>query len=116
MPQVNVQVPVLMSPAQKRRLARKAKAANLTMGELLRQGGERFSPAEDEAALDQFAKQVTRATQLMRGESQTPLSICEWLRPAHFEAVDPLQEWPESLTARGDGSRPTANAFGLSAG
>ncbi|MGE3977666.1 MAG: hypothetical protein AB7F94_08745 [Nitrospira sp.] len=63
MPQTNVQVPVLMSQAQKRRLARKAKAANLTMGELLRQGGERFSPAEDEAALDQFAKQVTRATQ-----------------------------------------------------
>lgn len=63
MPQVNVQVPVLMSPAQKRRLARKAKAANLTMGELLRQGGERFSPAEDDTMLDQFAKQVTRATQ-----------------------------------------------------
>ena len=63
MSQANVQVPVLMSPAQKRRLARKAKAANLTMGELLRQGGERFSPAEDDAALDQFAKQVTKATQ-----------------------------------------------------
>ena len=63
MPQVNVQVPVLMSPAQKRRLARKAKAANLTMGELLRQGGERFSSSEDEAMLDQLAKQVTRAAQ-----------------------------------------------------
>lgn len=57
-----VQVPVLMSPAQKRRLARKAKAANLTMGELLRKGGERFSPAEDELMLDQFAKQVILAT------------------------------------------------------
>jgi len=52
-----------MSLAQKRRLARKAKAANLTMGELLRRGGERFSPAEDDVMLDQFAKQVTRATQ-----------------------------------------------------
>ena len=49
MPQANVRIAVLMSPAQKRRLARKAKAANLTMGELLRQGGERFSPAEDDA-------------------------------------------------------------------
>lgn len=58
-----IQVPVLMSPAQKRRLARKAKAANLTMGELLRQGGERFSGNEDEILLDQFAKQVARATQ-----------------------------------------------------
>jgi hypothetical protein len=63
MNQSNVQVPVLMSPAQKRRLARKAKAAHLTMGELLRQGGERFSPVEDEAMLDHFAKQVTRAAQ-----------------------------------------------------
>ena len=63
MPQANVRIAVLMSPAQKRRLARKAKAANLTMGELLCQGGERFSPAEDDAALDQFAKQVTKATQ-----------------------------------------------------
>ena len=63
MPQASIQVPVLMSLTQKRRLARKAKAANLTMGELLRQGGERFSPAEDDVMLDQFAKQVTRATQ-----------------------------------------------------
>ncbi|HEY6085604.1 MAG TPA: hypothetical protein VIU63_09425 [Nitrospira sp.] len=63
MSQANVQVPVLMSPAQKRRLARKAKAANLTMGELLRQGGERFSPSEDHVMLDQFAKQVTKSTQ-----------------------------------------------------
>ena len=63
MHQASVQVPVLMSPAQKRRLARKAKAANLTMGELLRQGGERFSTTEDEVMLDQFARQVTRATQ-----------------------------------------------------
>lgn len=63
MPQAYVRVAVLMSPDQKRRLARKAKASNLTMGELLCQGGERFSPAEDNAALDQFAKQVTKATQ-----------------------------------------------------
>ena len=63
MAQTSIQVPVLMSLAQKRRLARKAKAANLTMGELLRRGGERFSPEEDDVMLDQFAKQVTRATQ-----------------------------------------------------
>jgi hypothetical protein len=62
MPSATVQVPVLMSPAQKRRLARKAKAANLTMGELLRRGGERFSADDDPAMLDQFAVQVTEAT------------------------------------------------------
>lgn len=62
MPSATVQVPVLMSPAQKRRLARKAKAANLTMGELLRRGAERFSADDDPAMLDQFAAQVTEAT------------------------------------------------------
>ncbi|MGZ8380987.1 MAG: hypothetical protein ACXW4C_05170 [Nitrospira sp.] len=57
-----VQVPVLMSRAQKRRLARKAKLANITMGELLRQGGERFSPLENQDILDHMAKQVMRGT------------------------------------------------------
>lgn len=63
MPTGTVQVPVLMSPAQKRRLARKAKDANLTMGELLRQGGERFAPGQDEELLHQVAKQVAKTTQ-----------------------------------------------------
>lgn len=57
-----VQVPVLMSRTQKRRLARKAKLANITMGELLRQGGERFSLLENQDILDHMAKQVMRGT------------------------------------------------------
>lgn len=62
MPTTNVQVPVLMSRTQKRRLARKAKLANMTMGELLRQGGERFSPLENQDILEHMAKHVIRAT------------------------------------------------------
>ncbi|MDN5942970.1 MAG: hypothetical protein L0H94_13890 [Nitrospira sp.] len=61
MPPNTVQVPVLMSHSQKLRLARKAKVAKLTMGELLRRGGERYSPDEDSDLLDQFARQVSRA-------------------------------------------------------
>lgn len=61
MPTNTVQVPVLMSHSQKLRLARKAKVAKLTMGELLRRGGERYSPDEDSDLLDQFARQVSRA-------------------------------------------------------
>ena len=57
-----VQVPVLMSQAQKTRLARKAKASKLTMGELLRQGGERFDPQEDLALLSRLAHHVTLTT------------------------------------------------------
>lgn len=62
MPSTNVQVPVLMSRTQKRRLARKAKLAHITMGELLRQGGERFNPMDDQDLLDHMATQVIRAT------------------------------------------------------
>jgi len=62
MPATSIQVPVLMSPAQKARLARKARAAGLTMGELLRQGGERFAPQEDLTMLDHLAKNVIRTT------------------------------------------------------
>jgi len=57
-----VQVPVLMSKAQKSRLARKAKASKLTMGELLRQGGERFDPQEDLALMARLAQDVTLTT------------------------------------------------------
>ena len=62
MPSTMVQVPILMSPGQKRRLAQKAKAANLTMAELLREGGERYVPADNPALLDHMAKQVIRET------------------------------------------------------
>lgn len=62
MPTPTVQVPVLMSKAQKLRLARKAKVAKLTMGELLRQGAERFAPGDDPTVLEHMAQHVTRAT------------------------------------------------------
>lgn len=62
MPSTMVQVPILMSPSQKRRLAQKANAANLTMAELLREGGERYVPADDPTLLDHMAKQVIRET------------------------------------------------------
>lgn len=62
MPSTMVQVPILVSPRQKRRLAQKAKATNLTMTELLREGGEREVPADDPTLLDHMAKQVIRET------------------------------------------------------
>ena len=78
MPTATVQVPVLMSRAQKSRLARKAKAAKLTMAELLRQGAERYSPNDDVALLDQFAKQVTQAThKAIRSIDKTLAAVAE---------------------------------------
>lgn len=73
----NVQVPVLMSRAQKRRLARKAKLAHITMGELLRQGGERFTPMDDHDLLDHMAKQVIRATAKTIRSIDRTLSLVE---------------------------------------
>jgi hypothetical protein len=67
-----------MSPRQKQRLARKAKQAKLTMGELLRQGGERFSPLEESTALDHMAKQVIRSTtKTIQAIDRTLLLIAE---------------------------------------
>lgn len=60
-------IPVLVTKAQKAELARKAKAANLTMGEFLRRAGDAYDPQEDPALLagliDQVLKSTTEATQ-----------------------------------------------------
>jgi hypothetical protein len=54
--------PVLLTKDQKLRLHRKAKGANLTMGEFLRQAAERFQPEEDSELLEQLATEVVRST------------------------------------------------------
>jgi len=51
-----------MSKAQRTHLARTAKAATLTMGELLRQDSERFNPQENLALLARLAHHVTLST------------------------------------------------------
>ena len=70
-----VQVPVLMSKAQKTRLARKAKASKLTMGELLRQDSERFDPQENLALLAHLAHHVTLSTNKTIREIDHTLSL-----------------------------------------
>ena len=78
MPTATIQVPVLMSRSQKSRLSRKAKAAKLTMAELLRQGAEHYSPNDDVVLLDQFAKQVTQATRkAIRSIDKTLATVAE---------------------------------------
>lgn len=55
-------LPVLVTKEQKARIARRAKAANLTMGEFLRRAAESYSPQEDEALLDRLIEQVEKST------------------------------------------------------
>lgn len=51
-------IPVLVTREQKARLARRAKAANLTMGEFVRRAAEKYQPDADEKALEKLIDQV----------------------------------------------------------
>ncbi len=51
-------LPVLLTREQKARLAKRAKAANLTMGEFVRRAAEAYQPEADEKALEKLIEQV----------------------------------------------------------
>ena len=59
-------IPVLVTPGEKRQIARMAKAAGLSMGEFLRRAAESFHPSEDDELLagmiGQMAKTTARAS------------------------------------------------------
>ena len=57
-------IPVLVTPEQKARIAARAKAAKLPVGEFMRRAAESYSPDdEDEATLNGLLLQVTRTTE-----------------------------------------------------
>lgn len=56
-------IPVLVTDAQKARIAKKAKASGLTMGEFLRRAADSYSPREDEELLEGLVKQVLKTTE-----------------------------------------------------
>lgn len=51
-------IPVLLTREQKARLARRAKALNLTMGEYVRRAAEAYDPEADTKALDSLIQRV----------------------------------------------------------
>lgn len=55
-------LPVLMSQQQKARIAKKAKAANLSMGEFLRRAAEAYDPSVDDTLLTALIEQVGKTT------------------------------------------------------
>ncbi len=59
---VTERIPVLVTAAEKKRIAKKAKEAGLSMGELLRQAAVSFRPAEDDAALEAMIAQMLKST------------------------------------------------------
>ncbi|MEN8260210.1 MAG: hypothetical protein ABFS02_06435 [Pseudomonadota bacterium] len=56
-------VPVLMTPAEKKRLVSRAKKAGLTTGEYMRRAAEGYRPANDDKALEAMINEMNKATE-----------------------------------------------------
>jgi hypothetical protein len=56
-------IPVLVTKEQKARIAEKARAANLSMGEFVRRAVESYEPGDDEKLLEGLIEQVMRTTE-----------------------------------------------------
>lgn len=56
-------IPVLVTPVQKERIAAKAKAAGLSMGEYLRRAGDAYTADEEAALLEGLLDQVLKSTE-----------------------------------------------------
>jgi len=55
-------IPVLVTPAEKKQIARMAKAAGLSMGEFLRRAAASFHPSDDDQILDGMIGQMVKTT------------------------------------------------------
>jgi hypothetical protein len=62
MPKATERVPVLMTAAEKKRIARQAQKAGISLGEYLRRAALAFSPEDDNEALAGLLTQVERST------------------------------------------------------
>ena len=56
-------VPVLMTPAEKKRVVSKANKAGMTTGEYMRRAAEGYRPADDDKALEAMIDEMNKATQ-----------------------------------------------------
>lgn len=55
-------IPVLVSTAEKARIARMAKSAGLSMGEFLRRAAAAFRPSDDDKILEGMIDQMNKTT------------------------------------------------------
>ncbi len=81
-------VPVLMPEAEKAELTKRAREANLSLGEFLRRAGKAYNPAEDDASLETMVELMNQATD--RASS------------ALDEAIAFIQASNERMAERGD--------------
>lgn len=55
-------IPVLVTTAEKSRIAKMAKGTGLSMGEFLRRAAASFSPSQDDAAIEGMIGQMLKTT------------------------------------------------------
>ena len=67
-------IPVLLTRAQKTRLAKRAKAAKLTMGEFVRRAADAYVPGADEQALQVLIARVKKSAEQAAGAMDQALA------------------------------------------
>lgn len=55
-------ISVLVTAAEKRRIAKRAKAAGLSMGEFFRRAADAFRPADDDEVMERLIDQMASST------------------------------------------------------
>ena len=60
MPAATERVPVLMTPAEKKKVVSKAKKAGMTTGEYMRRAAEGYRPADDDKALEAMIDEMNK--------------------------------------------------------
>ena len=68
-------IPVLLTRQQKARLAKRAKAAKLTMGEFVRRAAEAYQPDADEKVLEKLIDQVKETADQATRAVETTLAL-----------------------------------------
>ncbi len=66
-------IPLLVTPAQKARFAKKAKASKLTVNEFVRRAAEVYDPGDDDEALQRLVAQIKQTTDEATEALQTAL-------------------------------------------
>jgi hypothetical protein len=70
-------IPVLVTPAEKKQIARMAKTAGLSMGEFLRRAAASFHPSDDDQMLEGMIGQMAKTTARASAAIDEALSFVE---------------------------------------
>ncbi len=69
-------IPLLVTPAQKSHLAKKAKLSNLTLNEFFRRAAEVYDPNDDDHAWVRLIQQVKESTRTASEALEATLATC----------------------------------------